>query len=136
MQSDPQFIAIDADNDTYYGAGVDMNGYSGVGFFAIALKGEVQTYGLKVQQDTDPAFGTAADLAGTNVAFATAADADGFAFVEIKNPRERYVRPALVVPNVTTPNAVAIIAIRYGKGILPETNADGELHVYPAEGTA
>jgi hypothetical protein len=136
MQPDPQLVKIDADNDTYYGSGVDMLGYLGVAFFAIALQGEVQTYGLKIQQDSASNFATAADLAGSNVAFATAADADGFAFVEVKNPRERYVRPALVVPNVTTPNAVAVFAIRYGKGILPETNADAELHVYPAEGTA
>lgn len=136
MQPDAQLVLIDADNSTYYGSGVDMNGYLGVAFFATALKGEVQTYGLKVQQDSDSGFGTAADLEGSNVAFATAVATDGFAFVEIKNPRERYLRPALVVPNVTTPNAVAVFAIRYGKGILPETNTDGELHVYPAEGTA
>src|SRR5512136_287125 len=97
MQPDPQLIKLDADNETLNGAGVDMFGYQGVAFFAAAQKGEIATYGLKAQQDTASNFGTAADLAGSNVAFATAVATDGFAFVEIHNPTERYVRPVLVV---------------------------------------
>lgn len=135
-QPNLETIKINADNNTYYGAGVDTLGYQGVVFFAAAYQGEVATYGLKAQQDTDAAFGTAADLAGSNVAFATGVTTDGFAFVDIKNPAERYVRPALVVPNLTTPNSVVIISVRYGKNWRPEVNADGELHVTPAEGTA
>jgi len=41
-----------------------------------------------------------------------------------------------VVPNITTPTAVCVIALRYGKNWRPETNADGEFHEAPAEGTA
>jgi hypothetical protein len=135
LQPDPQLISL-VDNNTYYGSGVDMTGYSGVVFFAQVGQGEVANYDLKVQQDTDSAFGTAADLAGTKVTFATGASADGFAFVDVRNPAERYVRPALVAPNITTPISAAIFAIRYGKKDGPETNADGELHDAPAEGTA
>lgn len=136
MQPDIQYISAIADNASYNGAGVDMLGYQGVVFIAVAKQGEIATYGLKVQQDTVSNFATAADLAGTNVVFSTAVSTDGFGFVEVKNPIERYLRPVLVVPNVTTPNSVAMIALRYGKDLQPETNADGELHTKPAEGTA
>jgi hypothetical protein len=56
--------------------------------------------------------------------------------VEVRNPQERYVRPAIVCPNVGTARAISCVSIRYGKQYLPETNSDGELHVAPAEGTA
>ena len=135
-QPELELVLANADNTTYYGTGVDMLGYQGVVFFACAKKGEIMTYGLKAQQDSDAAWGTVQDLNDSNVAFATAVATDGFAFLDIKNPDERYVRPALVVPNVVTPNSVAIISMRYGKSTLPETNADGELHGHPIEGTA
>jgi hypothetical protein len=113
-----------------------MLGYQGVVFFASVDGHENKTYGLKAQQDTDVAFGTAADLLGSNVAFTTTTGANGFAFLEIIRPTERYVRPALVVPDITTPTAVCVTALRYGKNMLPETNADGEAHADTAEGTA
>lgn len=136
FQPDKQLLDTDADNETLYGSGVDMNDYSGVAFFAIAGKGEAATFTLKAQQDSASGYGTAADLAGTAKTFTTATATDGFAFIEIKNPQERYVRPALVVPNISAAKSVAIFAIRYGARYLPETNSDGELHVAPAEGTA
>lgn len=135
-QPDIQFVKVDADNETVYGAGVDMQGYQGVIFLATCGKGESGTLTLKVQQDTASGFGSAADLTGTAKTLATTAGADGFGFVEVKNPQERYVRPALVVPNFGTARPISIISIRYGKQYLPETNSDGELHVAPAEGTA
>ena len=88
MQPDLSLISNIADNETLTGAGVDMLGYQGVVFFASALKGEIKTYGLKAQQDTDVAFGSAQDLAGSNVAFATGTSTDGFAFLEIHNPTD------------------------------------------------
>lgn len=129
-------VLSNADNSTYYGTALDMTGYEGVVFLATAKKGEIMTYGLKAQQDTDSGFGTAQDLVNSNVAFSTAVATDGFAFLEIQHPREQYVRPALVVPNVVTPNTVSVIAIRYGKNVIPETNTDGERHDGVAEGTA
>jgi hypothetical protein len=135
-QPDIQKVDLDADNETLYGAGVDMTGYEGVAFFLTVSKGEAANFTLKAQQDTASGFGTAADLAGTAKTVAIATATDGFGFIDIKNPQERYVRPAIVCPNVGTPRAISCVSIRYGKQYLPETNADGELHVAPAEGTA
>lgn len=131
-----QLVDADADNETLYGSGVDMNNYTGVVFIATVQKGEAANFTLKVQQDTASNFGSAADLAGTAKTIAIATATDGFGFVEVKNPQERYVRPALVCANVGTAKTVSIVAIRYGAKYLPETNSSGELHVAPAEGTA
>lgn len=136
FQVDLQVVKVDADNETVVGAGVDMLGYQGVIFLATAGKGEVATFGLKAQQDSDAAYGTVADLENTNVAFATAVATDGFAGVEIVRPSDRYVRPALVVPNLGTARPISIVSIRYGKNWRPETNSDVEVHISPAEGTA
>jgi hypothetical protein len=135
MQPDAQYVGS-PDNTTVYGSGVDMTGYSGVVFIATVAKGEIATYSLKAQQDTDAAYGTAADLTGTAVSFAIAVATDGFAFLEIQDPQERYVRPALVAPDVATARQASIVAIRYGKARGQDTNSDGEKHVMPAEGTA
>ena len=136
MQVDLQLIDPDGDNETLTGTGVDMLGYEGVIFLAACRRGEAGDLVLKAQQDTASDFSSAADLAGTAVAMTIAVGTDAFAGIEIKNPRERYVRPALVIPNLTTARAVCIISIRYGAKHLPETNADAELHSYPAEGDA
>jgi hypothetical protein len=136
MQPDIQKVDLDADNETLYGAGVDMAGYKGVIFLLTVSKGEAATFALKAQQDSASNFGTAADLLGTSINVVIATATDGFGFIEIKEPKERYVRPAIVCPNVGTPRAISCIAIRYGKQYLPETNSDGELHVNVAEGTA
>lgn len=133
---DAQLIVADADNQALNGAGVDMTGYEGVVFFAYAKKGEAKTYKLKLQQDSAANYGSAADLAGTEISFATTVGADGFAFSDLQHPTKQYVRPVLTVPDVITPNSVAIIALRYGKVLTPVTNADGEYHNAPAEGEA
>lgn len=135
-QVDLQLSDPVADNTTLFGSGCDMKGYSGVVFLATCRRGEAGTLTLKAQQDTASNFATAADLLNTGINFAIATGTDGFAALEIKNPQERYVRPALVVPNFGTARAVSIISIRYGKKYLPDVNADMELHVAPAEGTA
>lgn len=136
MQPDIQAVKVDADNEAINGAGVDMLGYQGVVFIATAGKGEIASFVMKAQQDTASNYGTAADLAGTAVTFASAVGTDAFGFLEIAKPAERYVRPVLTVPNLDTARPISIIAIRYGKDRHPETNADGELHVSPAEGQA
>lgn len=128
-----------ADNETLTGSGVDMKGYRGVAFIVGAGGGEdFSTWSVKAQQDTDSAYGTAADLLGTATAFATVASpsTDGVAILEIVEPKERYVRPVITVPNVSTAKVTFCIAIRYGGSALPTSNATGELHVSPAEGTA
>lgn len=128
-----------ADNESLTGAGVDMKGYRGVAFIVGAAGGEdFSTWSVKAQQDTDSAFGTAADLVGTATAFSTIASpsTDGLAILEIVEPKERYVRPVITVPNVTTAKITFCIAIRYGAEELPVSGNVGELHVSPAEGTA
>jgi hypothetical protein len=136
VKIDLLLIDPDGDNETLYGTGVDMDGYDGVIFLAACRRGEAANIDLKAQQDSASNFGTVADLVGTKVTFAIATGTDGFAGVEVKNPRERYVRPALVIPNLGTARAVTVIALRYGGKYKPETNAAIELHVNPAEGTA
>ncbi len=131
-----EVLDIAGDNETINGTGVDMLGYDGVCFIAAASQGEVGAFSLKAQSGTDAAFGDAADLAGSAVAFATAVDADGKTQLDLKNPKERYIRPALVIPNLTTPCAVCVIAIRYNAAKKATSNMTGELHVNPVEGTA
>lgn len=128
-----------ADNEALTGSGVDMKGFRAVAFIVGAAGGEdFSTWSIKAQQDTDSAYGTAADLVGTATAFATVASpsTDGVAILEIVEPKERYVRPVITVPNVSTAKITFCIAVRYGAEDLPTTNATGELHVSPAEGTA
>ena len=127
---------IDGDNESITGAGVDMLGYSGVMFVAVCGKGEAAACTIKAQQDSDSAFGSAADLLGSSKAFSAAISTNGSAVLDIYKPQERYVRAIVAVPNLTTPAAVTIIAIKYGPVSKPTTNMAGELHVSPAEGTA
>ena len=124
-----------ADNETLTGAGVDMLGFDSVIFIPMALKGEALNFTIKAQQDSDSAFGTAADLLGTSVAFATTIGADALSALEIHQPLERYVRPLTAVPNAVAATPVAVLAIQFNAKDLPQSN-DGELHVSPAEGTA
>ncbi len=128
-------LKADGDNETINGAGVDMQGYSAVAFLVGILKGNIASPTIKAQQDTDSAFGTAADLAGTSVTFASTAQADGLACLGIVEPRERYVRAVIAVPNINTAEPVFCLAIRFKSIDKPGANA-GELHVSPAEGTA
>ncbi len=123
-----------ADNETLTGVGVDMAGYEGVAFIVSALKGEVAAFSIKAQQDTDSAYGTAADLLGTATAFSDAVGTDAVCVLDIYQPRERYVRPVVTVPDWTA-KPVSVIAIQYGAREVPVSNA-GEFHQSPAEGTA
>lgn len=135
-QPDKVVCKGDADNETINGTILDMLGYQGVVFFLVAEKGEIANVLMKAQQDTASNMATAADLEGTSVTIATAVATDGFGFLEVKQPAERYVRCVVTAPNITTPAAITVVAVRYGKNWLPETNADGESHNAPAEGTA
>lgn len=136
MQLDAQYITAAADNATYGGTGVDMSGYQGVVFIAQFAQGTSATLSIKAQQDSASDFGSAADLLSTSVDFVVGTETDAFAFVEVLNPAERYVRPVVTVPNIATPTGLAIFSIRYGKDRRPETQTDGEFHYAPAEGTA
>jgi sugar/nucleoside kinase (ribokinase family) len=117
------------------GTGVDMKGYDGVAFIVGALKGEALAFAIKAQQDSASNFATAADLLGTSVAFSTAVGTDGLTILEVWQPRERYVRPIITVPDASAATPTFCISIRYKAKDLPQTNA-GEQHISPAEGTA
>lgn len=124
-----------ADNETLTGTGVDMTGFNSVAFVVGALKGEALDFAIKAQQDTDAAYGTAADLVGTSITVPTTIGDDGLAVLEIHEPRERYVRPIITVPNANAATATFCLAIQFNGIDHPQTNS-GELHVSPAEGTA
>lgn len=127
--------------DTITSGYVDMTGFESVMFIcslgAIAAGGSAT---LKAQQDTDPAFGTVADLAGTGVANSADTDDNKLLILEIVKPQERYVRPAVVraVGNVTIES---VVAIQSGASYVPTTHDSttveaSEVHVSPAEGVA
>jgi hypothetical protein len=126
-----EIIEIAADNTTYNGTGVDMARYKHVAFIGAVRHGEIKVNSMKVQQDSAANFASAADLAGTSVDLSTTAS-----LVEVKNVQKRYVRPALIVADWTTPTAACVIGIRWGNKQLPETNTGSELHNAPAQGTA
>lgn len=125
-----------ADNEVLTGAGVDMLGYEGVAFIAAAGKGEVASFSMKVQQDTEATFAGALDLESTAQAFTTGVATDGIGIVDIYQPQERYVRPVLTVPNLNTATPVTIISIRYGARYVPEDSNVGKFKQSPEEGTA
>ena len=119
---------------------IDMQNFGSVAF--LVSFGTITTGGvtsIKVQQDSDSAMGTAADLLGSSVSITDAQD-DHSVLVEVAEPRERYVR---VIVDRGTANAVINTgyAIQTNPKISPTTHDSStivtpELHVSPAEGTA
>ncbi len=123
------------DANYFTGAGVDMSGYEGVAFVVGNADGSVVTgYHVKAQQDTTSGFGTAADLEGSDISFASITGIYTNV-LDINKPTERWVRPIVTVPNTAATAVTVVTAIRYGGKILPESNT-GEYHTGSAEGTA
>ena len=89
-------LKADADNETLTGAGVDMQGFEGVAFILVAGLGEVASWSIKAQEDSDSAFGTAADLEGTATTLATAVATERSACWTSTSPG-RYVRPVVTM---------------------------------------
>jgi len=135
-QIDEAYFIVNADNATYGTTALDMTGYQGVVFIAMAYQGEAATWSIKAQQDTASAMSSAADLYGSSKNIVVGTEANGLGFIEIQNPQEACVRCVATVPNIGTPTGLSIVSIRYGKDRRPETNSDGEFHYAPAEGTA
>jgi hypothetical protein len=122
---------------TINSAVVDMAGFDGVVFLTssgtIAASG---TATVKVQQDTAPGMGSAADLLGTAQAFVDTDDNKSVA-VDIKRPLERYLR--LVIARATANSDWGPIwALQYRTRKLPVTQGldKSEMHQSPIEGTA
>lgn len=129
----------DADDETITpSTGVDMQGYEGVAFAVVVDGGEeVAGFSIKAQQDTASDFSAdAADLEGTSISFSSHATNEIVRVLDIGQPQERYVRPVVVVPDMTTATPVAIIAIQYGAREMPTDENTGEFHQSPDEGTA
>jgi hypothetical protein len=118
------------------GATVDMLGYSGVMIvvaFGAITSGAVTSF--KVQQDSDSAMGTAADLLGSGQTIVDTAD-DTLFVTDIFKPAKRYIR--VVVSRATQAATVgAANYYLYGGRNRPSTQtATIERFVSPAEGTA
>ena len=126
-----------AGTDDINGTTLDMSGFEGVTF--IVTMGAITSGAVtsaKVQQDSDSAMGTAADLLGTGLTIADTDDEDVFV-LDVYKPAERYVR--LVIDRGTQNAVVSAVAIQYGAHKTPVSHGTGvtaELNVSPIEGTA
>lgn len=119
---------------------IDMANFDGVVFFTsfgAITSGAVTS--VKLQQDTDSAGGTMADLEGSGQTVADTDD-DKVTVHDLYRPRERYVR---VVVDRGTQNAVinSIVAVQYSGSKAPCTNDASTVIglktlISPAEGTA
>ena len=121
------------------GTTVDMQNWEGVLF--VALFGTLtvnQETSIKAQQSAADASGFS-DLEGTKVGPLADTDDDKVLVLDVKRPRERYVR---CVVSRGTANAVidGVVVIQYGPRKMPTTHdstvAAAEAHTSPAEGTA
>lgn len=127
-----------AGKDDINGAILDMQGFESV--MAIVTFGTITSgavTSIKMQQDTDSAMGTAADLLGTGQTIADA-DSEKTFYIDLVKPQERYVR---LVVDRGTQNAVVASAtyLQYNgvkKPVSHGTNVSGESFSSPAEGTA
>lgn len=93
---------------------------------------------IKVQQDTDVAGATMADLAGTEQLPTDAGDNKIF-IVEIVKPIERYLRTVIAraTQNATVDSIVAILSGAGSRPVTSDATVGGrEVFTSPAEGTA
>lgn len=121
------------------GSTIDMQGWESV-MFIVTFGAIVSTAvtSIKAQQGMTSNLSDAADLLGTGQTIADTDD-DKTYYIDVKDPRERYVR--CVVSRATANATVGtIIAIQYGAKTVPVaahgTAVAGESWVAPAEGTA
>ena len=118
------------------GSAVDMQGFDGVLFMTTIATANAGNF-LKVQQDSDVALGTAADLADSAVVATANAEV---VFVDCYRPAERYVRPVVIRAGANTATG-DIYAIQYEGRVKPTDNditdtIVGTLIVSAAEGNA
>ncbi len=126
--------AAGAGTGTTNGTILDMLGYEGVLFVGGAIGTVNAGNYFKVQQDTASGGGTMADLEGTKLVPTVNAYAVA---IDVYRPRERYVRPVVVLGASSTLGD--LYAIQYGESLAPTSHATGidtETHISPAEGTA
>jgi hypothetical protein len=130
--------SVAAGQATTVGEVVDTAGWGGACFvykLGAVVNGAAAT--LKVYQDTDVGMAHAAELAGASAAIAVASsDSDQFLIVDVKEPRERYLRPTIVTAtqDVEIDSAFCILYNPRVKPISqPSTVDDSALAVSPAE---
>jgi len=117
---------------------LDMSGFDGV--LMLVRMGTITATAvtsIKAQSGTDDTMSDAADLEGTSQSIAADDDDETF-YIDLRAPKERYVR--LYVDRGTA-NAVVASAeyIQYKAHVLVTshgTGVSGEAHVTPDEGTA
>lgn len=118
---------------------VDTAGFDGVRFiigFGAITSGAVTS--IKVQQDTDAAGSTMADLSGSAITVSDTSD-NKIAIAEVFRPRERYLR---LVTDRGTQNAVVdflIVELFHARNepVTQDTTViSAEIATSPAEGTA
>jgi hypothetical protein len=125
-----------AGTSTLTSAAVDMAGYEGAVCFAKFGTAAADNT-LKAQQSSDDGSADAyADLLGTSVGVGAS---DETVFLDIKKPRERYLK--FLALRGTSTTLEYMIVFKYGARSLPVDNTTagtihGEQHVSPAEGTA
>lgn len=116
---------------------IDMKGFEGV-IFVTRFGTAAADNSIKVQQDSDSAFGTAADLEGT--AIVSGADpSNEVCAIDIYKPMKRYLR--LHATRGTSSTLGDVYAILYQAKKMPTVSELAgtlaiETHVSPAEGTA
>jgi hypothetical protein len=113
------------------GAILDMAGYDAVMWIA-RLGSPAANNNLRAQQDTDPAGGTMADLAGTLVTHAT----NNVLMLDLQRPLERFVRCQITRGTSTTIDT--LVAIQYRARQRPTVQPTSVLEQFasPLEGTA
>lgn len=131
-------LAYASGNADRNGAVVDMKDWDGLLIVCtLAAIAAAAVTSIKAQQGAESDLSDAADLEGSSINIANDDD-DGVKYIDIWQPRERYVR-AVVDKDGTNACAESVLYIQYkGKG-LPSTHGTdvaGETHVAPAEGTA
>ena len=123
---------------TVNGSTLDMKEYDGmVVVVKLATVAAGATTSIKLQQGSASDLSDASDLAGSSVSIA-ADDDNEIKYLELRGPRERYVRVVLVKDGSNAVGASAVY-LQYRAKELPvsqPTGVEGEAHASPAEGTA
>jgi hypothetical protein len=130
--------SIAASRATTVGEIVDTAGWGGACFiYKLGAVTDAAAITLKVYQGTDATVSDVAEISGASAAIASASsDSDQFLIVDVKEPRERYLRPTIVTAtqDVEIDSAICIL---YNPRVMPiaqpSTVDDGTLVVSPAE---
>lgn len=125
--------AATAATGTTNGDILDMSGFEGVLFVGGAIGTVNSGNYFHIEQDTDSAGGTMADLEGTKVTPDTNGDPVA---IDLYRPLERYVR--IVAIRGASSTLGDVYAIQYGANKAPTSHEDvinAETHVSPSEGT-